>query len=114
MKPVKKVLEAIAFLMLVGPMMAPVLPAELRVTGFIDNVFPRFERNNSSGDNDMTRNDDEATFGRTRGRFFFNFIASDDLRGVFGIEIDNTYGAPARNRVGARCAPSTGPYAFEQ
>jgi hypothetical protein len=74
-------------------MTAPAWAAELRVTGFIDNVFPRFEGNNSSGDHDMTRNDDEATFGRTRGRVFFNFLASDDLGGVFGIEFDNTYGA---------------------
>jgi hypothetical protein len=84
------------------------------VTGFIDNVFPRFESNNSSGDLDMTRGDDQATFGRQRARFFFNFTANEDLRGVWALEIDNTFGAPARNRVGARCPPATGQYAFEQ
>lgn len=110
----KNALAAIAGLMLITPILAPTWAAELRVTGFIDNVFPRFEGNSSSGDNDMTRNSDQATFGRQRARFFFNFLASDDLRGVFGMEIDNTFGAPARNRVGARCVTGTGAFAFEQ
>jgi hypothetical protein len=34
---------------------------------------------------------------------FFNFIASDDLRGVFGFELDATYGQPRRNAAGAGC-----------
>jgi hypothetical protein len=70
------------------------------VTGFIDNVFPRFESNNSSGDPDMTRGDDQATFGRQRARFFFNFTANEDLRGVWALEIDNTFGAPTFNFTG--------------
>ena len=94
--------------------LTPTWGAELRVTGFIDNVFPRFESNDSSGDLDMTRGDDQAAFGLPRARFFFNFVASDALRGVWAIEIDTTYGVPARNRAGARCAPATGTVAFEQ
>jgi hypothetical protein len=67
----------------------------LRLTGFIDNVFPRFESNLSSRDQDPTRGGDQATYGRTRARMFFNMIASDDLRGIIGFEIDQVYGAPA-------------------
>jgi hypothetical protein len=92
----------------------PATAAELRVTGFFDNIIPRFEGNNSSGDLDMTRNDDQATFGRERARLFFNFIANDDLRAMFALEIDAAYGAPARNRLGARCVEGSGPYQFEQ
>src|SRR5687768_15804201 len=108
------ILRAILLLMWSCLVITSAWGAELRVTGFIDNVFPRFESNNSSGDLDMTRGDDQATFGRQRARFFFNFTANEDLRGVWALEIDNTFGAPARNRVGARCPPATGRYAFEQ
>ena len=106
----KKAVGAITLLFLAGFLVIPASAAELRVTGLIDNIFPRVEANNSSGDQDMTRNQDTATFGRNRLRAFFNFIASDDLRGVFAIEIDDIYGAPARNRIGARCAltPASG------
>jgi hypothetical protein len=95
---------------------APVFAAELRVTGFFDNIFPHFEHNVSgqNGDNDATRAHDNETWGRTRFRSFFNFIANDDLRGVFGIEIDQVYGAPAINAVGSGCVQGTGAYAFEQ
>jgi hypothetical protein len=95
----------VAFLVVVGLMTAPTWAAELRTTGFIDNVFPHFETNISANpsDNDATRNKDHATWGRTRGRMFFNFIASDDLRGVFGFELDATYGQPRRNAAGAGC-----------
>jgi hypothetical protein len=61
--------------------MAPAFAAELRVTGFIDNVFP-LGIQHLGVDQDTTRNDQDF-FGRTRFRGFFNFIASDDLRGVF-------------------------------
>jgi hypothetical protein len=110
----KRVMLAITSMLLGGVLVLPSSAAELRATGFIDNIFPRFESNNSSGDLDMTRNDDQATFGRTRSRIFFNFIASDDLRGVFALEIDQAYGAPARNRLGSGCVTGTGAFAFEQ
>lgn len=109
-----KVAGAVTLLLLAGFLVMPAAAAELRVTGLFDNIFPRVESNNSSGDSDMTRNGDQATFGRTRGRFFFNFIGSDDLRGVFALELDNTYGAPARNRIGARCVEGSGAFQFEQ
>lgn len=110
----KKVVGVITLLFLTSVFAIPASAAEMRVLGFIDNIFPRFAGNNSSGDRDMTRNGDQETFGRNRARFFFNFIASDDLRGVFGLEIDNTFGAPSRNRIGARCVTGTGPFANEQ
>jgi hypothetical protein len=66
--------------------------AELRMTGFIDNVFPHFRSNISQADGDFTRNEDQTTMGRTRGRMYFNAIASDNLRGVFGFEIDAVWG----------------------
>jgi hypothetical protein len=98
----------------IGLAIAPAFAAELRVTGFFDNVFPRFQINGSAFDNDPTRNHDKETFGRERSRFFFNFIASDDLRGVFGLEIDQSYGAPSTNRLGSGCVEGEGAYAFEQ
>jgi hypothetical protein len=100
---------AAVFVLMAGLVMAPVFAAELRVTGFIDNVFPRWESNWSGVDNDPTRNDDQAFFGRTRMRNFFNFIASDDLRGVFAIEIDQSYGAPSFERLGSGCIEEEGP-----
>jgi hypothetical protein len=84
------------------------------VTGFFDNIFPRWDSNNSSVDNDPTRNDDQIFFGRSRTRMFFNFIASDDLRGVFGLEIDQTYGAPENDRLGSGCVETSGIYEAEQ
>jgi hypothetical protein len=45
---------------------------------------------------------------------YFDFIANDDLRGIFAIEVDGTYGAPRFNRVGSRCALGADPYRFEQ
>jgi hypothetical protein len=110
----KTVLAAITLLLTTGVMVISAAAAELRVTGFLDNIIPRVESNNSGGDLDMTRNDDQATFGRSRARLFFNFLASDDLRGVFTLEMDNTFGAPARNRIGARCVTGTGAFANEQ
>jgi Porin subfamily len=101
----KNVMRCMALLVVFGLAAAPAFAAELRTTGFIDNVFPHFETNISAnpGDNDPTRNKDHATWGRTRGRLFFNLLASDDLRGVFGIELDATYGQPRRNAAGAGC-----------
>jgi len=92
----------------------PAAAAELRVTGFFDNIIPRVEGNNSGGDLDMTRNDDQATFGRARSQLFFNFLASDDLRGVFALEIDQAYGAPSSNRLGSGCVQGSGAFAAEQ
>jgi hypothetical protein len=85
-------------LVVVGLAAAPAWAAELRLTGFIDNIFPRFHSNISQADKDPTRNHDQSTFGRTRGRLYFNIIASDDLRGVAGFELDAVYG---RNPDGA-------------
>jgi hypothetical protein len=110
----KKFVGVVALLALIGFMPVPTLAAELRVTGFIENVLPHVDQNTSDQDLDMTRNDDRVFYGRERGRFFFNFIASDDLRGVFAIEVDGIYGAPRFNRVGSRCIPGTGLYTFEQ
>src|SRR5688572_28280282 len=110
----KTVMAAITLILITGVMVISAAAAELRVTGFFDNIIPGLESNNSSGDLDMTRNEDQATFGRSRARLFFNFLASDDLRGVFALEMDNTFGAPARNRIGARCVTGTGAFANEQ
>ncbi len=79
-------------LVVVGLAAAPAWAAELRLTGYIDNVFPNFRSNISQDDLDFTRNQDQSTFGRTRGRMYFNIIGSDNLRGVFGFEIDGIWG----------------------
>jgi hypothetical protein len=112
----KHVVRCILCLLANGFTTAPLFAAELRVTGFFDNVFPHWQQNISgqNGDNDATRNSDEAFWGRTRFRGFFNFIATDDLRGVFAIEIDQSYGAPAINPTGSGCVTGTGTYANEQ
>jgi len=112
----KKFVGCLILLVALGFVAAPAFAAELRVTGFFDNVLPHWEKNISgqNGDNDATRANDMATFGRERFRGFFNFIATDDLRGVLGLEIDQTYGAPAINAVGSGCVTSTGAYANEQ
>ena len=80
-------------LVVVGLAAGPAGAAELRMTGFVDNVFPHFRSNVSQADGDETRNEDQTTMGRTRGRMYFNAIASDNLRGVFGFELDGVWGA---------------------
>ena len=86
----RKFVGCLILLLVVGLLAASAFAAELRATGFIDNTFPRWDSNNSNADLDATRNGDQVFFGRSRLRTFFNFIASDDLRGVFAIEIDQT------------------------
>jgi hypothetical protein len=110
----KKFGGCLILLVIVGLAAAPAWAAELRVTGFFDNVFPRWESNTSSVDNDPTRNEDQAFFGRTRNRMFFNFIASDDLRGVFATELDASYGAPAGGRVNDQCLEESSAFPLEQ
>jgi hypothetical protein len=110
----QKAAISIILLCFVGLMALPVDAAEFRVTGFFDNIVPQFNGNISNGDRDLTRNDDQATFARERARFFFNFIASDDLRGVFALEFDAAFGAPSRNFTGSRCIEGTGTFRFEQ
>jgi hypothetical protein len=110
----KNVVRSLMFLVVAGLAVVPAFGAELRMTGFFDNTFPRWDSNLSSVDNDTTRNHDQLFAGRSRSRFFFNFIASDDLRGVFGLEIDQTYGAPSANRLGSGCVTGEGTFAFEQ
>ena len=105
----KRFIGVLALLMLIGSISQSALAAELRASGFFENVFPHVDQNTSDQDLDMTRNDDQIFFGRERVRLFFNFIASDDLRGVFALEIDGTYGAPRSNRVGSRCGEHGGP-----
>ena len=97
--------SAVLFAIVAGLTAAPAIAAELRVTGFIDNVFPHWDSNLSGIDQDPTRK--ESTFmGRTRLRNFFNYIASDNLRGVFAIEIDQFYGAPSASARGeGACIP---------
>src|SRR5919108_3363383 len=109
----KHVMRCMTLLVVVGFIAVPAFAAELRTTGFIDNVFPHWERNISPplSDNDATRNHDQEMIGRTRGRMFFNFIASDDLRGVFGIELDAIWGLPRVDQAGSGCAAGEGAYA---
>jgi hypothetical protein len=113
----KNTLRFVILFIVAGLATAPAFAAELRVTGFFDNVFPSWSSNTSStqpiGDDDPTRNDDQIFSGRSRSRFFFNFIASDDLRGVFGLEIDQAYGAPTNDKFGAGCIEGSGANAFE-
>jgi hypothetical protein len=116
----RNAVRCVVFLVAVGVAATLASAAELRTTGFVDNIFPHFERNISANpsDNDTTRNHDTALWGRTRGRMFFNFIASDDLRGVFGFELDATLGQPRRNAAGSGCpedagGTDTGPLDFE-
>jgi hypothetical protein len=85
-------------LVVVGLVAAPAWGAELRMTGYVDSIFPNFRSNVSQADKDLTRNQDQSFFGRTRGRMFFNAIANDNLRGVFGFELDAVWG---RNPDGA-------------
>src|SRR6266511_5402929 len=101
----QKAIVAIALLVVAGLTAVPTFAAELRVTGLIDNIFPHASRNLSNADVDLTNNKDTLFDGRQRARLFFNFIASDDLRGVFALETDQAYGAPSRNKFGSRCVP---------
>jgi hypothetical protein len=101
----KKAVAALALLFLAGFLGLPASAAELRVRGFFDNIFPHVDRNLSNADQDLTNNHDTNFFGRERGRFFFDFVASDDLRGVFGLQVDQVYGAPSRNLPGGGCVP---------
>jgi hypothetical protein len=110
----KKLVGSVVLLVVVGLAAAPALAAEMRVTGFFDNVFPRWESNSSTFENDLTRNEDQALFGRTRSRLFFNFIANDDLRGVFATEIDMSYGAPATDRINGSCIEESATFPFYQ
>jgi hypothetical protein len=103
-----------ALLILVKSFSLSALAAELRTRGFFENVIPHFDQNTSDQDLDMTHNRDQNFFARERARLFFDFIASDDLRGVLGLEIDAVYGAPRFNRVGSRCVQTTGIDGAEQ
>jgi hypothetical protein len=107
------VVRGIMLLLVLGFFIPPAYSAELRVTGFFDNVFPRWDSNHSGVDQDTTRGDN-LFVGRSRSRFFFNFIASDDLRGVWALEIDQFYGAPADNPRPGGCVQGSGPFALEQ
>jgi len=100
------VVRCLVFLIIIAALATtPAFAAELRTTGFIDSIFPHWERNISSNDadNDTTRNHDQAMFGRTRGRFFFNFIANDELRGVLALEFDAIWGQPRIDKAGSGC-----------
>jgi hypothetical protein len=109
-----RIFAIVAFFGLLGLIARPALAAELRVRGFFENVLPHFDSNTSDQDFDMTRNTDQIFYGRERTRLFFDVVASDDLRSVFALEVDATYGAPQFNRVGSRCIPGNSPYTFEQ
>ena len=102
----QRFISGVTLLALIGSIPIPGLAAELRTRGFFENVFPHLDQNTSDQDLDMTRNDDQIFFGRQRVRLFFDFIASDDLRGELALEIDGIYGAPRFNRVGSRCPPT--------
>jgi hypothetical protein len=104
---------AVLFVAGLGFTASAAFAAELRVTGFIDNVFPHWDSNLSGIDNDPTRKE-EFFVGRTRMRNFFNYIANDNLRGVFAIEIDQFYGAPANNARPGGCVEGEGAFALEQ
>jgi hypothetical protein len=111
----KRFVGVTALLVLAELVTVPAWAAEFRVIGFFDNIFPHADSNLSfgpGGDLDLTRKD-RRTFGRERTRLFFNFIASDDLRGVFALELDNVYGAPSQS-VSGNCLPGSGLYANEQ
>ena len=109
----QRFISVVPLLALIGSFSVPALAVELRTRGFFENVFPHLDQNTSDQDLDMTSNDDQIFFGRERVRLFFDFIASDDLRGVFALEIDAIYGAPRFNRVGSRCVLTTGLYGSE-
>src|SRR5919199_1449685 len=112
----KNWIRFVILLTVIGLAAAPALAAELRVTGFFDNVFPHWEKNISgpNSDSDTSNGHDKGFWGRERSRLFFNFIASDDLRGVFALEIDQAYGAPKADDFGSGCVEGSGLYEFEQ
>jgi hypothetical protein len=99
----QNVVRCLVLLMVVGLTTGPAFAAELRLTGYDDSVLPYFRSNFSApdSDQDVTRNHDQSTFGRTRGRMYFNVIANDDLRGVFGFELDAIWGLSAEGAVGS-------------
>jgi hypothetical protein len=105
--------SAVLLAIVIGLTAGSAVAAELRVTGFIDNVFPHWDSNLSGIDNDPTRKE-EFFVGRTRMRNFFNYIASDNLRGVFAIEIDQFYGAPSNQARPGGCVEGEGTFALEQ
>jgi hypothetical protein len=104
----KSALRYVMLLVIVGLVGAPAWAAELRTTGYIENSFPHFRSNVSQADGDVTRNSDQTTLARTRGRLYFNLIANDDLRGVIGFELDAIWGECPNNqedsdRIGSAC-----------
>jgi hypothetical protein len=78
---------------MLGLVAVPAGAAELRVTGYTDAAFPHFRSNVSEGDGDFASNRDQTTMGRTRTRLYFNVIGSDNLRAVYGTEINGVWGA---------------------
>jgi hypothetical protein len=84
-----KFIGVVALLVLTGFMAMPTLAAELQVRGFFENVLPHVDHNTSDADLDMTRATDQIFFGRERTRLYFDFLANDDLRGVFALEVDS-------------------------
>jgi hypothetical protein len=85
-------LAVVGLAVVVGLAAVPAWAAELRTTGYLDSVFPHFQSNVSASDRDTTNLSDQHTIGRTRGRLYFNIIGSDDLRAVFGFELDAIWG----------------------
>jgi hypothetical protein len=101
-------LAVVGLAVVVGLAAVPAWAAELRTTGYLDSVFPHFQSNVSASDRDTTNLSDQHTIGRTRGRLYFNIIGSDDLRAVFGFELDAIWGnCPNRtdndDNVGSAC-----------
>ena len=62
----KRFIGVVALLALIGSIPMSALAAELRTTGFFENIFPHVDHNTSDEDLDMTRNDDQIFFGRER------------------------------------------------
>jgi hypothetical protein len=94
-------------------MAVPASAGELRVTGFFDNTI-HLDQNSGRTDGDVTRNGDNAFMLRERGNFTFNFIASDDLRGVLALELDAMYGTPAVDNAGSGCPDGEGTHQFAE
>jgi hypothetical protein len=89
------VVRCLVVLIIVALAAPPAWAAELRVTGFFDNVFPRWDSNNSNADLDPTRNHDQIFAGRTRMRNFFNCPSA------------TAGGSAACPSTSPRCVPST-------